>query len=326
VASPFRDGTGTLSTTSHTLTEVPTASPRDRSARTTVKQEKVFVMSTVLADGAETRFVAGPFGERFAYRRFGRAGGTPLVLLMRLRGTIDHWDPAFLDALAEQREVIIFDNRGANLSTGTPPDSVDGLADGAIAFIRALGLSAVDLLGWSLGGMVAQGVALRAPELVRRLVVAGSSPGGVPQLAPMPEKVVETIRKPVNDDEDFLYLFFPENEKGRAAGLASLRRLDRRLAESTAVIGPEATRGQLIALSTMKGYWDRLDELRQPVLVANGTDDVMIDAYASYAMARRAPAAKLVLYSGAGHAFLFQEIADFVMEVDNFLGAPAGGT
>lgn len=142
---------------------------------------------TYLSDQAEDRFVGGPDGERFHYRRFGRTGGVPLVLCMRLRGTVDHWDPQLLDALAAEREVIVFDNRGTSLSSGAAPTTIDGLADGGIAFIRALGLTEVDVLGWSLGGIVAQGIALRAPELVRRLVVAGSTPAGVPdQPAPGP--------------------------------------------------------------------------------------------------------------------------------------------
>lgn len=135
---------------------------------------------TYKSDQAEDSFVGGPDGERFHYRRFGRAGGVPLVLCMRLRGTVDHWDPQLLDALATEREVIVFDNRGTSLSSGDAPTTIDGLADGAIAFIRALGLTRVDVLGWSLGGIVAQGIALRAPELVRCLVVAGSTPAGVP--------------------------------------------------------------------------------------------------------------------------------------------------
>jgi pimeloyl-ACP methyl ester carboxylesterase len=276
-------------------------------------------MSTYLADRAETRFVDGPEGERFAYRRFGRAGTVPLVLLMRLRGTMDHWDPALLDRLAAEREVIVFDNRGTSASTGTAPDTVEGLADGAIAFIRSLGLSQVDVLGWSMGGIVAQGVALRAPDLVRRLIVAGSSAGGVPDLPPPPAKVNEVLAHPENGDEDYLYLFFPETEEARAAGLASLRRIDSRLTESKARVQPETYRAQLTAIGGFAGFWERQEELTLPVLVANGAHDVMIHSYATYAMSQRLPNAKIVLYSDAGHGFLFQHIDDFADEVDRFL-------
>ncbi|GGS55501.1 alpha/beta hydrolase [Streptomyces griseoviridis] len=277
-------------------------------------------MSAHLADQADTRYVTGPRGERFAYRRFGRAGTRPLVLHMRLRGTIDHWDPALLDLLAAEREVVVFDNRGTNFSTGEPPSTMEGLVDGSLALIGALGLEDVDVLGWSLGGIVAQGVALTAPGLVNRLVVAGSSPGGVPDLPPPPARVAQITGKGANDDEDFLYLFYPETERARAAGLASLRRLDRRLRESKAVVSPEAFRGQIAAISGFRGYWDRQAELTLPVLAANGAHDVMIHAYATFAMSQRLPDAKAVLYSDAGHGFLFQHPEDFAHEVNEFLG------
>ncbi|MEU7473491.1 alpha/beta hydrolase [Streptomyces sp. NPDC044984] len=277
-------------------------------------------MSAYLADQAETQYVTGPRGERFAYRRFGRAGTRPLVMHMRLRGTIDHWDPALLDLLAAEREVVVFDNRGTNFSTGEPPSTVEGLVDGSLAFIGALGLEDIDVLGWSMGGIVAQGVALTAPGLVNRLVVAGSSPGGVPDLPTPPERVAQITGKGANDDEDFLYLFYPDTEKARAAGLASLRRLDRRLRESKAVVGPETFRGQIAAIGGFRGYWDRQAELTLPVLAANGAHDVMIHAYATYAMSHRLPDAKVVLYSDAGHGFLFQHPEDFAREVNEFLG------
>lgn len=276
-------------------------------------------MTTYLADSAETRYVDGPDGERFAYRRLGREGTRPLVMHMRLRGTIDHWDPMFLDLVSAEREVIIFDNRGTNFSTGSAPVTMDGLVQGSLAFIGALGLTDIDVLGWSMGGIVAQGVALAAPELVHRLVVAGSSPGGVPDLPAPPTRVAQTTGKPDNGDEDFLYLFYPETEKARAAGLASLRRLDHRLKQSNAAVGDEAFRGQLAAIGGFKGYWERQEELTLPVLVANGAHDVMIHAYATYAMSQRLPHAKIILYSDAGHGFLFQHPEDFAHEVNRFL-------
>ncbi|MCM3298379.1 alpha/beta fold hydrolase [Streptomyces sp. NPDC058947] len=276
-------------------------------------------MTTYLADSAETRYVDGPDGERFAYRRFGREGTRPLVMHMRLRGTIDHWDPMFLDLVSAEREVIIFDNRGTNFSTGSAPVTMDELVQGSLAFIGALGLTDIDVLGWSMGGIVAQGVALAAPELVHRLVVAGSSPGGVPDLPAPPARVAQTTGKPDNGDEDFLYLFYPETEKARAAGLASLRRLDHRLKQSNAAVGDEAFRGQLAAIGGFNGYWGRQEELTLPVLVANGAHDVMIHAYATYAMSQRLPNAKIILYSDAGHGFLFQHPEDFAHEVNRFL-------
>ena len=151
--------------------------------------------------------MAGPHGERFAYRSFGRAGTRTLVLHMRVRvrvrGAIDHWDPTLLDLLAAEREVVVFDNLGTNFSTGEPPSTMEGLVDGA------LGLEDVDVLGWSMGDIVAQGVALTAPGLVNRPVVADSSPGGAPDLPRLRRASRRSpTREPgTNDDEDFLCLF-----------------------------------------------------------------------------------------------------------------------
>jgi pimeloyl-ACP methyl ester carboxylesterase len=276
-------------------------------------------MPDYVADSAETQYVDGPEGEAFAYRRFGRASGRPVLMHMRLRGTIDHWDPAFLDLLAAEREVIIFDNRGVNLSTGNAPASIEDMVEGSLAFIHALGLTDIDVLGWSMGGIVAQGVALAAPGIVRHLVVAGSSAGGVPDLPTPSAHTQQIMSKPVNVDDDFLYLFYPETEEAVAAGRSSLERLENRLRETHAVVGPEAVRGQLGAISSFKGFWHRQEELTLPVLVANGAHDVMIHAYATYAMSQKLPNAKAILYSDAGHGFLFQHHDDFAHEVNRFL-------
>jgi pimeloyl-ACP methyl ester carboxylesterase len=139
------------------------------------------------SDTIETEYVDGP-NARYAYRRFDRTGAPPLVMCMRFRGTIDHGDPALLDLLAAEREVIIFDNVGTASSTGTTPTTFQGLGDGAVNFIEALELSEVDVFGWSMGGYVAQIVTLDRPDLVRRLVLAGTGPGGVPDQPQPPEK------------------------------------------------------------------------------------------------------------------------------------------
>jgi pimeloyl-ACP methyl ester carboxylesterase len=278
----------------------------------------IITASPFVSDTIETEYVDGP-NARYAYRRFGNTGAPPLVMCMRFRGTIDHWDPALLDLLATEREVIIFDNVGTASSTGTTPTTVQGLGDGAVQFIEALGLSEVDMFGWSLGGYVPQIVALDRPDLVRRVVVAGSGPGGVPDTPPPPEKVWQIAPKPAPEDEDYLYLFFPETEAGRAAGLASVRRLDYRLDRSHAEVLPDQVKAQLTAIQGNKGLWDRVPELEHPVLVANGVHDVLVHPYASYAMSQRLAKGKLVLYSDAGHGFLFQHYEDFAREVTEFL-------
>jgi pimeloyl-ACP methyl ester carboxylesterase len=251
----------------------------------------------------------------------GSAGETPLLLCHRFRGTIDDWDPAFLDVLAAERDVIVFDSAGVGYSTGVVPPTVAGMADGVLELIRLLELEAVDLLGWSMGGFVAQGVALRDPSVVHRLIIAGSKPGLVPG-APSPEPEVGAVAgKPVNDAEDFLFLFFPPSDEGRGAGLESLDRLA--AAENPAVLSPAGVRAQSAALmswsSGAEGAWESLEGLTMPILVAVGAQDRLMDALHSYAIVRRLPTAILVIYGDAGHAFLFQHPHEFGRRVLDFL-------
>ena len=287
-------------------------------------------MTRYLADTVKNLTVTGP-SARFTYRRSGPRGGVPLVLLNRFRGTIDWWDPEFLDYLSAEHDVIVFDNIGIGHTTGQPGDSVEHFADGAIEFIQALGLSQVDLLGWSLGGIVAQHVTLRRPELVRKLIVAGSSPGSpVPGAPPMGEKVRKIMAKPGGgDEEDLLYLFFPETHRGRAAGREHLAKVAPRLATGIRAISDVAGKGQLVAVAKLQSIpfeqtRANLESIKQPVLYANGTQDVMLPAIASYVAVQHLDCAVLVLYSDAGHGFLFQHAKAFTTQVNNFLAeAPA---
>ncbi|WP_257459628.1 alpha/beta fold hydrolase [Archangium lipolyticum] len=266
---------------------------------------------------AQVQSIQTPFGQ-LAYTVDGEDNGVPLILLQRFRGTIDDWDPKFVSALATRRRVIRFDNAGIGRSGGQVPDSVAGMAEVAIAFARALGIERADLLGWSLGGTVAQHVALAAPALVRRLIIAGSSSGGPAEGPSAHPRVPEVMTKPVNDQEDFLFLFFTETKTGRAAGQAHLARLNAEPRRGPSVTG-EAFMRQMKALSQWPGVRNRLRELTLPILVANGVSDVMLPAYRSYVISQEAPNAKLILYPDSGHAFLFQYIEEFTDEVHRFL-------
>ncbi|WP_329048805.1 alpha/beta hydrolase [Amycolatopsis sp. NBC_01488] len=281
-------------------------------------------MTTYLADTLENHAAAGPSAV-FTYRRTGPRGGVPLVLLMRFRGTIDWWDPEFVDRLAADRDVILFDNIGIGYTGGEPRDTAEGFADGAIEFIEALGLSQVDLLGWSLGGIVAQLVALRRPGLVRKVVVAGSSgPGVAPGTPEMSERVLTIMAKPDADADDLLYLFYPETEGARAAGLEHLAKVGKRLAAGGPAVTEDAAQGQLAAVGRLLAVeWEQLKSelqaITQPVLYANGLHDVMIPAVASSKAVEQVPDSTLVLYSDAGHAFLFQHIDEFTAQITLFL-------
>ncbi|WP_406468608.1 alpha/beta fold hydrolase [Streptomyces sp. NBC_01594] len=283
-------------------------------------------MSTYLADKAEGLTVEGP-SATFTYRRMGPQGGVPLVLLNRFRGTIDWWDPEFLDYLAADHDVIVFDNVGVGYTDGEPRVSLEGFAEGAIEFIDTLGLAQADLLGWSLGGIVAQRVALRRPELVRKLIVAGSGPAGwVPGAPDFSEKVLGIMNKPDADRDDILYLFYPETEAARAAGLEHLDHISTRLAEGGPAISEVAAQGMLTAVGALLAVpFDQvraeLEAIKAPVLYANGLNDVMIPAHASYVAVQHLDNATLVLYTGAGHAFLFQYAKAFTKQVADFLAA-----
>ena len=279
--------------------------------------------TTYAAATAETQYVESP-SARFAYRRVGPQGGVPLVLLHRFRATLDWWDPEFLEVLSADRDVILFDNIGIGYTEGAAMKTVEAFAAGAIEFIEAMGLSEVDLLGWSFGGVVAQGVTLMRPDLVRKVVIAGSGSGVAPGMPVMGERVVSIMAKPDADVEDMLYLFYPETEAARASGIEHLGKVTSTTPANAPVVSEEAAMGQLEAIMTsLAAPWEdvveNLKRIKQPVLYANGSHDVMIDAFASYAAVQVLPNAKLVLYSDAGHAFLFQHLGDFSTEVKNFL-------
>lgn len=263
-----------------------------------------------VSDSIETRHVEGK-SAIYAYRDFGVAGAEPaLVLLTRYKATMDHWDPAFLDVLAAQRRVIIFDNAGVSESTGEVATDFAGMAATAVDFITALNLGQVDILGWSIGGFIAQMIALNHPQIVRRLGVLGSGPGGVPGSPALDPRVPEYMVAPENTDEHYLWLFFGHDESSRKLGLESLRRLDTRLNVSHAEVTALAWGRQLEAIMKWGGgdgsAWSRLEEIGIPVLIANGAHDVMVPAEDSFAMAKRMPNATTVFYGDTGHAFLFQ--------------------
>lgn len=171
----------------------------------------------------ETRFVETG-GVRYAYRVIGDADGPPLVMMNRFRGVMDEWDPAFVDRLADSRTVILFDNAGVARSSGTPSPRLAGWADNTAAFVAALGYQEIDVFGFSLGGLMAQELAYRHPSLVRRLIIAGSGAGYVEGYNVRPEAIA-VATKPVNVEEDFLYLFFRNTPTSQAAGRAHLARL-----------------------------------------------------------------------------------------------------
>src|SRR6202158_1418990 len=173
---------------------------------------------------APTQFVEAN-GIRFAYRRFGKAGGVPIVFNQHYIGTMDYWDPTVTDGLARDREVILFNNAGVSSSSGEVPDTFEQMGANAIAFIKALALKRVDTLGFSIGGMVAQEITLQAPDLVRKLILVGTGPRGGEGMASLTQ-VAQRIFGAAYDPPEHLWLtvLFSPSEAGPAGGVGFLKR------------------------------------------------------------------------------------------------------
>src|ERR1700719_602587 len=187
-------------------------------------QLRTFIATRHSHQTAPTRFVDAA-GVRFAYRRFGKAGGVPLVFNQHFTGTMDHWDPLVTDGLAATREVILFNNAGISSTSGEVPASVEEMAVNAAAFIRALGLAKVDVLGFSLGGLVAQEITLQASDLVRRLVLVGTGPRGGEGMATLTPEAQEIFGATYEEpDHLWLRVHFSKSEKSQAAGRDFLKR------------------------------------------------------------------------------------------------------
>jgi len=266
----------------------------------------------------EKLFTCSPDGFRYAYLRLGRAekGNPPLLLLSHFRATIDMWDPALLEKLAADRAVIAVDNRGIGLSDGTTPDTVDAMAEGIAAFMTSLGLTGADVLGFSLGGYTAQELARARPDLVRRLILAGTAPRGSGVDIAARGRVRTLITKQVIGPKDLVHLFFPPTPAGRAHGVEHLRRLS---AHPAAVTEP-SWRAQLAAAADW-GASGGPAALTQPTFVAHGELDIMVAAEKGVALASRLPHAELKIYPGTGHGFLFQAYEEFSADVLRFLHA-----
>jgi pimeloyl-ACP methyl ester carboxylesterase len=264
---------------------------------------------------ASTRFVEAN-GIRFAYRRFGNPIGTPVVLLQHFMGNLDNYDPAITDALATGREVILTDNAGVGLSTGTAPETVAGMARDAASLIDALGLEHVDLFGFSMGGFVAQQIAVDRPELVRRLVLVGTGPRGgegMDELDPDVAPLFGTVYDP--QDLMWLPIFFSPSGKSQAAGRQFLERIRARTDDRDVPVS-EATVAAHLAAAHQWGVpapdrYDYLKRICHPALVVNGSNDVVVATVNSYILQQNLPNAELILFPDSNHGSHFQFTQSF---------------
>ncbi|MGV0745154.1 alpha/beta fold hydrolase [Mycolicibacterium sp. XJ870] len=260
-------------------------------------------------------------GVTFAYRELGNGSGIPVVFLHHLTAVLDDWDPRIVDGIAAHHRVIAFDNRGVGATGGSVPTTVEQMGTDAIAFIRAMGLEQVDLFGFSLGGGVAQMVALQAPELVRRMILAGTGPrggGGIDKMATIVGGAYLKAALTRSDPRNFL--FFPRTLEGKHAASQYLGRLKERTQNRDKAISLRAGIAQIKAIRLAgKSAPDDLSVITHPVLVANGDHDLMVDSSHSADMARRLPDAQLKIYPDSGHGGVFQHHQTFVPDALRFL-------
>jgi pimeloyl-ACP methyl ester carboxylesterase len=260
-------------------------------------------------------------GVEFAYRQLGPSTGVPVVFLTHLAAVLDNWDPHVVDGVAAKHRVITFDNRGVGASSGSTPTTIQEMARDAVSFIGALGLEQVDLFGFSMGGMIAQVIAQEEPQLVRKLILAGTGPAGGEGIDKVTRiTYLDTARGLLTRQDPKQFLFFTRTPNGRRAGKAFLARLQERASDRDKAISIGSFRAQLKAIHR----WGQqqpadLASIHQPVLAMNGASDRMVPSNNTVDLDRRLPNSQLVLYPDAGHGGVFQFHQDFVKRALAFL-------
>ncbi|MEV6041213.1 alpha/beta hydrolase [Nonomuraea sp. NPDC052116] len=289
------------------------------------KTEEMIMATCDIALTAPNQSVEADNGVSYAYRRFGTSpsGVLPLVMLQHFRGNLDDWDPLLLGALASDREVITVDNAGIGLSSGTVPRTITEMARDIIAFTDALGLPRIDLLGFSIGGMIAQELTLLRPQLVRRLVLAGTGPQSGELMHGWINDVAALANVAHNRPEDLLPLFFEITPTSQQEGREFLRRCAAREDGRDKPAGLQARDAQFDAITewgiSAPSRLSRLAGITQPVLIAAGDNDIMIPTPNAWLMARHLPNARVRIYPDSGHGFLFQWPEQFAELVHSFL-------
>src|SRR5258705_11321915 len=284
-------------------------------------------LSTHRSSRASTQSLAGRGGERYAYRRFGTGPGLPLLLLQHFPGTLDNWDPALTDALAGEREVILLDNAGVGRSSGAVPTTVAGMAQHVVTFLDGLGVNACDVLGFSLGGMIAQHMVLDRPTIFRRVILVGTAPRGGEDIMHLDKPRLAThLQDPSSKGYGVLQkIFFTLTPTGQEAGASFVEGLAERRDDLDGVSGPGVANAQMAAFREWERFTgERFAELHtivHPTLVVNGVHDEMIPIANSYRVVENLPNAVLLAYPDAGHGSLFQYHDSFARRAAAFLSS-----
>jgi len=278
-------------------------------------------------DGIITAYAKAPAktitagGTTYAYRELGPKEGIPVIFFVHLAATLDNWDPRIVDPIAKTRHVIAFDNKGVGGSSGKVPDSVEAMADDAYAFIKALGFAQVDIFSFSLGGMVAQDLVVKHPELVRRLVLTGTGPRGGKDM----DKVAgvtywDILRATLTHSDPKEFLFFNRSSTGKPAAKAFVKRLEERTESRDAKMKIGGFQTQLKAIKKYgRSTPSDLSKVTQPTLIANGDNDRMVPSVLSEDLHRRIAGSELVIYADSGHGGIFQYHEQFAPLAVEFL-------
>ncbi|MEM1321603.1 MAG: alpha/beta hydrolase [Bacteroidota bacterium] len=260
-------------------------------------------------------------GTGFTYRITGNASKIPLVLFNHLAGVLDNWDPRIVDGLASKHMVVTFNNRGVGSSEGNTPTTIEEMGDDAIAFIKAMKFDKIEMLGFSLGGAVTQYIILKEPNLIRKLILAGTGPKGGIGIKNIPRLCYrKQLRSFITFKDVLTYLFFTRTKNGKNKAREFLNRLKERETNRDKAITLKSFQAQLKAIHKYgTDPSDNLSVITHPVLIANGEDDLMVPSINSAHMHLQIPNSKLVLYKDAGHGGIFQYHREFVQEALEFL-------
>lgn len=265
-------------------------------------------------------------GEIFTYRQYynNKGKNPPLILFNHTRGNLDSWDPLFLNTLSTDRDVIVFNNKGVASSGGITPDNFKQMADDAYSFISALGFEKVDILGFSIGGCVAQEMLIEHPEIVRKAILAGTAPKGARSINERNPKIIEVVTAPILDENSFLLLFFSPTKNSQQLGKLFWKRKQSNPYPKDRDVNKESAKAQAIARANWgKDFLeeDTYAQISIPVLVANGKDDIMMPTENSVHLFKLFPNAQLNLYPDSGHGFLFQYPEQVATDFNHFLNA-----